>query len=312
MQYRRLGQNGPEIPVIGFGGWPIGEGMGSVDEKTALRTVRAALEQGLTLIDTAQAYKSSETRIGKVIKDYDRDHLFVATKVSFDMNSDGVEKALENSLRSLGSDYVDLYQVHWWNEEPPVEETLEAMVKLQEQGKIRYIGVSNFTVDQMKRALKVAPVISNQINYNMFLRTAEQQLIPFCKEKGIGIMVHSTLAKGFLAGKYTREHTFSSDDERSEFSQYQGEVFHKYLDAVDDLKEIAAEKGWTLIELAIAWVLRNEEVTTALVGMKKPEQIEVPLKGGDRVLTGEDQTRIEAVLDKHNLENLSPFGWQIV
>ncbi len=312
MQYRCLGKNGPEIPVVGFGGWPIGEGMGQVDEKTALDTVRTALEKGLTLIDTAQYYQTSEERIGKVLKDGNREKCFLATKVSFDFSRDGVRKALEDSLRKLQTEYVDLYQVHFWDSTIPIEETLEAMTELQSEGKIKYIGVSNFRVDQLRQALEAAPVVSNQINYNLFLRTPEKELFPFCQEHGIGIMVHSTLAKGYLSGKYSRDHRFPPDDERSEFEQYQGETFHRYLDVVDALKEIAAERGWSLIELAIAWTLRQEGVTTALVGIKKPSHVDAPLKAGDRILSSEDIAKIHTVLEKHNLENLAPFESQIV
>ena len=313
MRYRTLGKKGPEIPVVGFGGWPIGEGMGHVDEKTAVETVREALDRGLTLIDTAQYYQSSEGRIGQVLqKSGYREKCFLATKVSFDFSKKGVQNAFENSLRELKTDYVDLFQVHLWDPSTPIEETLEAITELKEQGKIGYIGVSNFRVDQLKRALAAAPVVSNQINYNMFLRTPEKELFPFCKEHGVGIMVHSTLAKGYLSGKYDRNYRFPPDDERSGFAQYQGDNFNRYLDAVEDLKSIAGEKGWSLIELAIAWALRKPEVTTALVGIKKPSHIDKPLKAGDRSLSGADVEMIEAVLKKHDLENLAPFESQIV
>lgn len=313
MEYRKLGKNGPEIPVVGFGGWPIGEGMGHVDEKAAVETVREALDRGLVLIDTAQYYQSSEGRIGKVLQTSGyREKCFLATKVSFDFSKKGVQKAFENSLRELQTDYVDLYQIHMWDPSTPIEETLEAMMDLKEQGKIKYIGVSNFRADQLKRALEAAPVVSNQINYNMFLRNPEKELFPFCREHGVGIMVHSTLAKGYLSGKYDRNHRFPPDDERSGFAQYQGETFSRYLDAVEDLKSIAGEKGWSLIELAIAWALRKPEVTTALVGIKKPSHIDEPLLAGDRSLGTEDIEKIDGVLKRHNLENLAPFESQIV
>ena len=313
MQYRKLGKNGPEVPVVGFGGWPIGEGMGHVDEATALEAVQAALDRGLTLIDTAQYYKSSEERIGKILRQSKyREKCFLATKVSFDYSRKGVRQAFENSLQQLKTDYVDLYQVHFWDGSVPIEETLEVMAELQEKGKIKYIGVSNFRVEQLERAMKTAPITSNQINYNMFLRNPEKELFPFCKENGVGIMVHSTLAKGYLSGKYDRNHQFPSDDERSEFKQYQGSDFDRYMDAVEDLKDIAREKSCSLVELAIAWALRKTEVSTALVGIKKASHIDAPLAAGDRNLALEDIAKIDAVLEKHGLENLSPFEWQIV
>jgi len=312
MEYRKLGQNGPKIPVIGFGGWPIGGGMGSVSEDTAMNTVREALDRGYTLIDTAQYYKSSEERIGKVIQEYDRDKLFITSKVSEDMSAEGVRRAFENSLIKLKVDYLDLYQIHWRDKNVPVEETLDAIEKFQSQGKIRYIGVSNFTVEQLEGAMNHAPIVSNQINYNLFLRTPEERLFPFCKKHGIGLMVHSTLAKGLLTGKYTLNYRFDSEDERSRFDQYQGETLNRYLAASNELKEFAAEKGWTLIQTAIAWVLRRDEVSTTLVGMKDPSEVEAPYSAADLRLNKEEIERIEDILKKHALENLSPFDWQIV
>ena len=312
MRYRRLGKDGPEIPVVGFGTWQIGGGMGREGEEDALRTVRTAVESGLTLVDTAEGYLASEERIGKALTGFDREGYFLSTKVSRDFSPAGVEKALHNSLRKLGTDYIDLYQIHRWDETVPVEQTLEAMLKYRDQGKIRYIGVSNFRVEHLKRALAVAPVVSNQINYNMFLRTAEQELIPFCERTGVGIMGHSTLGKGLLSGKYQKGHTFASDDERSTFELYRGESFDRYLDAVEALKEIAAKSGRGMIELAVAWVLRNKAVATALVGMRSPAQIETPLSAGESALEPEVIAEIESLLEGNALRKLAPFDSQIV
>jgi aryl-alcohol dehydrogenase-like predicted oxidoreductase len=189
---------------------------------------------------------------------------------------------------------------------------METMQRLQEEGKARYIGVSNFRVDQMDTARKTAPFVSNQVNYNMFLRTIEQELVPHARKTGTGIMVHSTLAKGLLAGKYGRDHQFPPDDERSQFAQYQGNTMQQYLDAVDDLKGVAADKGIGMVELAVAWTLRLPEVSTALVGAKNPEQLEAPIRAGEVTLTEEEISRIERVLATHKLESLAPFRSQIV
>jgi aryl-alcohol dehydrogenase-like predicted oxidoreductase len=312
MQYRKLGKKGPKVPVVGFGGWPIGGGMGAVDEKVAIRTVKEAIENGLTFIDTAEAYKSSESRIGKALRGYDRDQYFLATKVIFDLSSKGVINALEKSLKNLGVDYVDLYQIHQWDDTVPVEETLEAINKLKEQGKLKYIGVSNFRVEHLTRAIKVAPIVSNQINYNMFLRTAENQLLSFCEQHGVGIMVHSTLAKGLLTGQYKQNHRFKKDDERSEFTQYQGNSFNRYIDAAEQLKIIANDIGSSLIALAIAWALRNKEVSIALVGIKNQKELIEPIKAGDLILSDKVINRINDLLNHYKLEYLSPSVSQIV
>jgi aryl-alcohol dehydrogenase-like predicted oxidoreductase len=270
------------------------------------------VEKGFTFIDTAEGYNTSEKRIGRGLAGFDREDLFIATKVTHDFSAKGVETALHRSLRDLRTDYVDLYQIHWWDETIPVEETLEAMIKYRDQGKIRYLGVSNFRVEHLQRALEAAPIVSNQINYNMFLRTPEKELIPFCRDNGIGILAHSTLGKGLLSGKYGRDHSFSPDDERSDFDQYRGKSFDAYLDTVDRLKKIAERKGWSMVELAIAWVLRLEEVTSALVGIRTPSHVDDPLEAGDAVLTDGDSDEIDDILTKANLEDLAPFKSQIV
>jgi aryl-alcohol dehydrogenase-like predicted oxidoreductase len=312
MQFRELGKNGPEVPVIGFGAWPIGGGMGAVDERTAIKTVQQAIDRGMSLVDTAEYYLTSEAIIGKALKGGYRDRCFLATKVSHDFSRKGIEKAIANSLRALNVDYVDLYQVHAWDPGVPIEETMETMVKLQKEGKARHIGVSNFRVEHLKKTLQITPVASNQINYNLFLRTAEKELFPFCKKHGIGIMVHSPLAKGLLAGKYKKTHRFAADDERSRFAQYQGDAFLRYLEAAEDVKTLAAEKGVTLIEMVLAWVLRMSEVSCALVGIKNPAMLDEPLRAADVELTKKEIQKIDKLLAEHNLENLAPFQSQIV
>src|SRR5258708_8091536 len=171
MDYRQLGKDGPKIPVLGLGAWPIGGGMGHVDEQTAIALVRASIDDGITLVDTAQAYRSSETILGKALKDGYRERCFLATKVSANIAGDYSRKAImaaiESSLRALQTDYVDLYQIHSWNTKAPIEESMEAMAQLQTQGKVRYVGVSNFDKSQMQQALKTAGFQQNQVPYNL-------------------------------------------------------------------------------------------------------------------------------------------------
>src|SRR5262245_50073316 len=187
MEERQLGKAGPHIPVLGFGAWPIGGGMGLVDEQTAISTVHAAIDHEITLLDTAQYYRTSEATIGKALKSGYRERCFLATKVSFDFSPKGIRTAMENSLRALDTDRVDLYQIHSWNPAYPIADSMETMVRLQAEGKTRYIGVSNFTADQMQQALKTASFQANQIVYNLFERDIEAEDIPFCEQAGIGI-----------------------------------------------------------------------------------------------------------------------------
>jgi aryl-alcohol dehydrogenase-like predicted oxidoreductase len=301
MEHRTLGKNGASIPVLGLGAWPIGGGMGYVDEQNAIALIHAAIDNGITLIDTAQAYRTSESVIGKALKNGYRDRCFLATKVSANIAGSysrlAIRAAIEDSLRALDVEYVDLYQIHHWETTAPIEESMDTMAQLQKEGKIRYIGVSNFNANQMERALKTARFHSNQPAYNMLARHIEGEDLAFCEREGIGILAHSVLAKGALTGKYKPGHTFPSDDERSRFPHFQGEEFAHDLAIADKLGGIAREKGLTLVQLAIAWVLRLPAITCALVGAKTPQQVEAYM-GAVGVTFNEDElTRIDAILN---------------
>ncbi len=277
MEMRKLCIRGPKVSAIGLGAWPIGGGLGEVDDSTAVSTIHAALNNGINLIDTAQAYRTSEATLGKALVGGYREQAFIATKVSRDYSPEGIRRAMEDSLRALQVDYVDLYQIHSWNPEYPIEDSMETMARLQEEGKTRYIGVSNFTAAQMARAESAAPFQTNQPRYNLFFREIEANDIPFCELHGIGILAHSPLSKGLLTGSYRPGHQFADDDERSGFRAFQGELFKRYIAAADKLAALASDKGITLVQLAIAWVLRKPAITSALVGAKNPQQVEEQL-----------------------------------
>ena len=296
MEHRTLGAGGPRVPVLGLGTWPLGGGMGRVDEETAIATIRFAIDNGITMLDTAQAYRTSEATIGKALKEGYRDRCFLATKVSGDYSRAGIRAGMENSLRALDVEYVDLYQIHSWKDEYPIEEGMAEMARLQEEGKTRAIGVSNFNAAQMARALKTARFQSNQPPYNMFNRGIEAEDIPFCEREGIGILIHSPLAKGLLTGKYAPGHVFADDDERSRFPRFQGETFARYLDVAGRLEEVAHARGLTLIQLAIAWILRLPAVTCVLVGAKSPAQVKDHLRAIGVTLEEDELVCIEEIL----------------
>ncbi|MBL7201986.1 MAG: aldo/keto reductase [Anaerolineae bacterium] len=296
MEYRQLGSDGPQVPVLGLGAWPIGGGMGHVDERVAINTIRAAIDSGITLLDTAQAYRTSEATVGVALRDGYRDRCFLATKASSDYSREGILSSLEDSLRALDVDYVDLYQIHNWKPEYPIEATMETMARLQEQGKARYIGVSNYGAAQMAQALKTARFGSNQVRYSMFDRQIEVQDVPFCEQEGIGILVHSPLAKGLLTGVYTPAHRFPQDDERSRFPRFQGDAFARYLTVADRLQEIALDGGLNLVQLAIAWALRLPAITCVLVGAKNPSQVQDHAGAAGVVLGDEELARISEIL----------------
>ena len=296
MKHRPLGKDGPEVSAIGFGAWPIGGGMGDVDEQIAIGTVRAAIDNGVTLIDTARAYRTSEEVVGKALKDGYRARCFLATKLHEDFSRPGVRQSLETSLRTMGVDGVDLFQLHYCNQDY-AEESIAALAELRDEGKIRFFGVSNFSAADMRTALGVARPQSNQIVYSLFDRGMEAEEIGQCEEEGIGILGHSTLAKGLLSGRYSATSQFPSDDERAtQKPRFKGEAFQAHIEMVEQLKRVAQEKGISLVQLAIAWVLRLPAVTSALVGAKSPEQIEQHLAAVEVEFSQEELDRIDGLV----------------
>jgi aryl-alcohol dehydrogenase-like predicted oxidoreductase len=296
VEYRPLGKDGPQVPVLGLGAWPLAGGMGAVSEQTAIDTIHAALDNGITLIDTAQYYRTSEALIGRALKGGLRKRCFLATKVSWDFTPAGIRSAMENSLRALAVDEVDLYQIHSWPGAERLGDAMETLDRLRQEGKARYVGVSNFDAEQMRQALKVARFHSSQPRYNLFDREIEAEDIPFCAEHGIGILVHSPLAKGLLTGKYRPGYQFPADDERSQFSRFQGETFNRYLEVAGQLEAVARDKGLSLVQLAVAWPLRQPAVTCVLVGAKDPEQVREHISAAAVKFTPDEMARIEQIL----------------
>ena len=295
MEFRKLGRDGPLVSVIGFGAWPIGGGLGKVERNAAIEAVRAAIDQGISMIDTAEAYRTSEGIVGDALQGGYRERCFLATKASFDFSPKGIRAAMENSLRALRVDQVDLYQIHAWNPQYPIEQSLDCMRKLQEEGKTRHIGVSNFDPSHMERALKVCQISSNQVRYSLLFREIEAETVAFCETHGIGIIVHSPLAKGLLTCRYTKNSTFPPDDERSGFPDFQGTLFARHLAKAERLTQIARENGISLIQLAIAWTLRLPVVTCTLVGAKNVGQMKEQMGAVGMKLSAADLVRIESI-----------------
>ena len=287
------------MPVIGFGAWPIGGGMGTVAERQAVRTLHHALDSGVTLIDTAEAYRTSEEVIGRALREWSgpRERIFLATKVrGADLSRAHIMEAIEHSLRHLQVAYVDLLQAHSWDSRHPIDETMRAFDDLVRQGKVRYVGVSNFDVDQMRAAWAVRPFQSLQPRYNLLDRQIEAAILPFCQEQGIGVLAHSPLAKGLLTGKYQPGHVFPPDDERSRMARFQGEEFRRCLATAGRLAAWAGERGHTLVELAIAWVLSHPAITVCLCGAKSPDQVDEHVRAAAWRLTPEDRAEIDGLL----------------
>ena len=295
MRTRRLGRDGPEVPVVCLGTWPLGGGMGELPQKQIIDTVHAALDCGMTFIDTAEGYRTSEVVLGKALRGR-RDRVFLATKITGDHSPENMERTLAGSLRALVTDYIDLYQLHFPQARYRIEDTMDTLLRFRDQGKIRYIGVSNFSAEQHTEASRHGHIDSSQPPYNMLLRGAEASILPFCRQAGTGVITHSALAKGLLTGKYRPGHRFVPDDERSRMGAFAGDGFATTLAVIDRLKAWAAERGRTMGALAIAWVLAHPAVTAAIVGAKTPGQVRRNAEAADWVLSPEALKEIDTLL----------------
>jgi aryl-alcohol dehydrogenase-like predicted oxidoreductase len=311
VKVRKLGKNGPEISVIGFGSWAIGGGgwasaWGSQDDQLSIESIRAALDAGITFYDTAAIYGlgHSEEVLGRALKG-DRHKVVLATKCGlvWDENQtisrsgayNSVIREAEASLRRLGTDYIDLYQMHWPDTETPAEETMRAMDKLIQDGKIRYAGVSNYDVPLLQKSLSVRHVDSLQPPYSILRPAAEKELLPFCLENGIGVVAYSPLTSGLLSGNYTYDTKFSEDDWRSRNAAHTGEGLRKNVDKVDKLKGIAARYDITMPQLAVAYDLAHPAITSAIVGVRKPSHILGVLPAANVVLDDATLAEIRAI-----------------
>ena len=309
MKYRRLGRTGLKVSQIGLGNW-LTHG-GTVADETAHACVRAAFEAGVTFFDTADAYAAgrAERVLGQAIRDIPRQELVIATKVFWGMfkgpNGRGLSRkhileACEASLKRLALEYVDLYQVHSFDPEAPIDETLAAMDDLIRQGKILYAGCSNWTAAQMCEALlwsqrrNITRFDSSQPRYSMLHREIEAEDLPFCGRHGIGVVVYSPLAQGVLTGKYT---SLDAAPEGSRLAaRKSGDLSAENLAKVERLKPIAEKSGCTLAQLALAWILRRPEISSTIIGATKPEQVTENAGAGDVELSGEMLDQVEQVL----------------
>lgn len=306
MQYRKLGSSDLEVSVIGFGCWAMGKafwGDDVVDEDSAA-AVHKALDLGITLFDTAAVYgfgHSEEVLAGALGER--RSDIVLATKCGLSWDDQGsiyrsskpedIIQGCEDSLRRLRTDVIDLFQVHWPDENVPFEDTMDALVSLRDAGKIRYIGVSNFSAPQMRRMITRGELVSNQPPYSLLNRGIEKEVLPFCNESDTGILCYSPMQRGLLTGRYGPGTTFPDTDARSKDPLWQGERFERALAAIDRLKALAGEYDRTVSQLALAWVINQPGVTVALAGAKRPWQIEETAAAGDWVLDAAELARIE-------------------
>jgi aryl-alcohol dehydrogenase-like predicted oxidoreductase len=296
MRMKQLGKDGPEVSAICFGAMELGGRMGPIEESQAIATAHAAIDAGVTFFDTAEGYATSEEITGKALVGK-RDQVFLATKLSGDQSKEHIAEAFENSLRMLKTDHIDLYQLHRPKPQWPIEETMGELVKLQEQGKIGHIGLSNFSAAQTAEAMQYATVISHQPRYSMLFRESEEELFPFLLEAGVGSMVYAPLAKGLLSGKYGPDHVFTVEgDTRAGHQSFNAENMQAAHGVTERLKGWASDHGHSLVQLAVAWTQVNPAVTATICGAKSPEQIIETGAAGDWVLSASDLAEVETLI----------------
>jgi len=317
MDTRNLGTSGLKISEIAFGNW-LTHGS-QVEEDAALACVRQALDEGITTFDTADVYANTaaETVLGKALKDERREGLEIFTKVYFPTgpgkhNDHGLSRkhileSINGSLDRLQTDHVDLYQAHRFDHETPLEETMEAFADVVRQGKAHYIGVSEWTADQIKEGHRLArelhiPFVSNQPQYNMIWRVIEAEVVPTCEELGIGQIVWSPIAQGVLTGKYLPGEqppaNSRATDEKGGADMISRYLNDDVLGRVQKLKPIADQSGLSLAQLAIAWVLQNSNVSAAIIGASRPEQVTENVKAAGVRLEDDALKQIDEIFDE--------------
>lgn len=314
METRRLGNSDLDITRIGFGAWAIGGSdtgwawaWGKQEDEASMASIRHAIERGMNWIDTAAIYGlgHSEEVVGRTVGAMSqKPYIFTKSSQRWhegtsdtyeSLRYDSIIEECELSLRRLNVEVIDLYQIHWPHPEHEIEDGWRAMAELQRQGKVRWIGVSNFSVEQMRRAQAIAPITSLQPPYSLLRRDVETDILPFCLEHNIGVINYSPMQTGLLSGKMTRERAenLPDDDWRSRDDNFREPRLSRNLAVQDKLAEIGARHGRTAGEVAIAWTLTHPAVTGAIVGARSPEQVDGIIGAGDFSLAADELTEID-------------------
>jgi aryl-alcohol dehydrogenase-like predicted oxidoreductase len=314
METRKLGNSDIKITPVGYGAWAIGGsgwefGWGAQDDADSLAAIHRALELGVNWIDTAAVYGlgHSEEIVAHALKEWRGPRPYVFTKcvlrwdekgkVHQEFSADSIRRECEDSLRRLQVEIIDLYQIHWPPDDngPSLEEAWQTLAALKKEGKVRWIGVSNFNVEQLKRSAKIAPVTSLQPPYSLIRRKIETEILPYCEKQGIGVIVYAPMASGLLTGAMTRARAAAlpADDFRSRNPEFRDPRLSKNLDLVERLRHVGARHGRAPGEVAIAWTLRIPAVTGAIVGARNAKQAEGIMRAGELKLSPEEIAEIE-------------------
>jgi aryl-alcohol dehydrogenase-like predicted oxidoreductase len=319
LETKQLGNSDLKITTIGFGAWAIGGGdwqfaWGHQEDDESVQAIQRALRLGINWIDTAAIYGlgHSEEVVAKALKNVEaKPYVFTKCSMRWDdkreiyrsLKAGSIQEEVENSLTRLKIEAIDLYQIHWPQPEDEIEEGWQTMVRLQEQGKIRWLGVSNFTVEQMKRVQKIAPIASLQPPYSLLNRKVEAEILPFCRDNNIGVINYSPMSSGMLTGKMTAERIqkMPQDDWRRKSPNFNEPKLSTNLKLVDLLRQIGDTHGVEPGVVAIAWTLRNPAVTAAIVGARSASQVEGTIKAADFRLSSDEASKIDAFVT-HNLQ----------
>lgn len=329
MKYRKLGTTDLNLSEVTFGAWAAGGWMwGGNESNDAVTAIRASYDLGVNAIDTAPIYGqgASEEIVGKAIKDIPRDKIYILTKYGMRWDStkgnfafkskdnsgndidiykyagkESIIKECEDSLKRLGTDYIDLYQIHWPDVTTPIPETMEAVAQLIKDGKVRYAGVCNYDAAQMQEAEKHVKLASNQVPYSMVKRDIEKDVVPYCLEHNKGILAYSPLERGLLTGKLKPGHKFAEGDHRAGLYFFKNENIERTNTFLNETKPIADAKGITPGQLVILWTLQQPAITITLVGARNAEQATQNAKAVDASLTTEEVQEISKALDKLEL-----------
>jgi aryl-alcohol dehydrogenase-like predicted oxidoreductase len=319
MEYIQLGRSGLHVSRICFGTWQFGGDWGAVERDEAIAAVRTALDQGVTFFDTAQAYGfgDSESLLAEALgADIHRDDVIVATKGGLRQVDGGIERdaspeflreGVEHSLRHLGVEAIDLYQVHWPDRGTPFAETGAALKELVDEGKIRHVGVSNFSPAEMGELSDTIEVETDQPPYNLFNRDIEADVLPWCREHDVGLLVYGPLSHGLLSGRFDPS-DLADDDWRRGHEPFEGEALERNLEAIERLSEFAGQRGHTLPQLAVAWVLAQPGVHVAITGARRPAHVEGIAPAAEIELTEADLAEIDELAGAGKAWGLTPEG----
>jgi len=329
MDYRPFGQTGLEVSAIGFGCWEIGGGYGQIEEQDFNRAVARALDLGINCFDTAEGYGmgASERALGQALGSR-RDSAIVVSKFGMnyrdkpnlrDSSRERVLATIDKTLKNLGSDWIDVYLVHWPDRLTPFEETMGALDELVREGKIRFVGLSNFKGPEIEACMQVRRVDVVQYGWHMFDRRMQREIFPYCQEHGIGVMAYGSLAYGLLTGTFTKDTKFAADDWRSRAggsmagmrlfdALFGSESFPRNLQVVGELKAVARSYGRSLPQLALRWATSNPSVSTSLVGCRNVAEVEDNAGAIGWSISDRDLAEIDAIFERHGV-NPVPDYW---